>query len=94
MGTTTQQWRMTLTVHQSIRKLLNKLRFAFLVLNHILKNKSLFSEKPEEKHSLSNLTRTLKGQSTFLGILLMDSNCFAIFVQQHSSYVCSDIYYY
>ena len=68
--------------------------YAFLVLNHILKNKSLFLKKPEEKHSLSNLTRTLKGQSTFLGILLMDSNCFAIFVQQHSSYVCSDIYYY
>ena len=27
-----------------------------------------------------------------LGILLMNSNCFAIFFQQHSSYVCSDIY--
>ena len=28
-----------------------------------------------------------------LGILLMNSNCFAIYFQQHSSYVCSDIYY-
>ena len=26
-----------------------------------------------------------------LGILLMNSNCFAIYFQQHSSYVCSDI---
>ena len=28
-----------------------------------------------------------------LGILLMNSNCFATFFQQHYSYVCSDIYY-
>ena len=28
-----------------------------------------------------------------LGILLMNSNCFAIYFQQHFSYVCSDIYY-
>ena len=27
-----------------------------------------------------------------LGILLMNGNCFAIYFQQHSSYVCSDIY--
>ena len=27
-----------------------------------------------------------------IGILLKNSNCFAIFFQQHSSYVCSDIY--
>ena len=27
-----------------------------------------------------------------LGILLMNNNCFAIYFQQHSSYVCSDIY--
>ena len=27
-----------------------------------------------------------------LGILLMNSNCFAMYFQQHSSYVCSDIY--
>ena len=27
-----------------------------------------------------------------LGILLMNSNCFAIFFQRHSTYVCSDIY--
>ena len=27
-----------------------------------------------------------------LGILLMNSNCFAINFQQHSSYECSDIY--
>ena len=27
-----------------------------------------------------------------LGILLRNSNCFAIYLQQHSSYVCSDIY--
>ena len=27
-----------------------------------------------------------------LGILPMNSNCFAIFFQQHSGYVCSDIY--
>ena len=28
-----------------------------------------------------------------LGIQLMSSNCFATFFQQHTSYVCSDIYY-
>ena len=28
----------------------------------------------------------------YLGILLMNSYCFAISFQQHSSYVCSDIY--
>ena len=27
-----------------------------------------------------------------LGILLLNSNCFAMYFQQHSSYVCSDIY--
>ena len=27
-----------------------------------------------------------------LGILLMNSNCFAMYFPQHSSYVCSDIY--
>ena len=27
-----------------------------------------------------------------LGILQMNSNCFVIYFQQHSSYVCSDIY--
>ena len=27
-----------------------------------------------------------------MGILLMNSNCFAFYFQQHSSYVCSDIY--
>ena len=29
-----------------------------------------------------------------LGILLMNSNCFAIYSQQHSSYVSSDIYFH